>query len=302
MVGRSLGLLVTATGEFVGETTPSGWRLAGTRAGADPGRAMRRAASWLAQDLDSLEQQLAGFTGVVKVQVAGPWTLAASVETSRGTRLLATRPRAESSLGACGEVVAMHVADVARRIPGASVAVQVDEPMLPAVLAGRLRTASGRGAVRAPGEPEVVAASRGGQWRRARCRSAARRALLRHDVPYESSGGRGSRWSPSTWSIHRQAADAELGQWWDAGRAVALGALPSVDQAGCSARSVAATVGDLWSRIGFDVDAVGRGPGSARPAGWPAPPRVGPGRWRPAARGSRDPGGRLNPRHRGWAA
>ena len=36
-----------------------------------------------------------------------------------------------------------HLADVQRRVPGGSLVLQVDEPLLPAVLAGRVPTASG---------------------------------------------------------------------------------------------------------------------------------------------------------------
>ena len=42
-----------------------------------------------AQDLDALEEQAQGFAGAFKVQVAGPWTLAATVERPRGDKVLA---------------------------------------------------------------------------------------------------------------------------------------------------------------------------------------------------------------------
>ena len=156
MLGRTLALVSSATGEFAAETTPDGWRLAGGRSGGDLGRQMRRGASWLAEDVDRMELELAGFTGRVKVQVAGPWTLAAGVEAVRGTRLVADAGACADLGAALAEAVAEHVAMVGRRIPGAQVVVQVDEPALPIVLAGHIRTPSGRGALRVPEVPEVV--------------------------------------------------------------------------------------------------------------------------------------------------
>ena len=97
MIGRTLALVSSATGEFAAETTPDGWRLAGGRSGGDLGRQMRRGVSWLAEDVDRMELELAGFTGRVKVQVTGPWTLAAGVEAVRGTRLVA-------DAGACADL------------------------------------------------------------------------------------------------------------------------------------------------------------------------------------------------------
>ena len=44
------------------------------------GREMRRAVSFLGEDLDALEESSAGYAGPVKCQVAGPWTLAAAIE------------------------------------------------------------------------------------------------------------------------------------------------------------------------------------------------------------------------------
>ncbi|MGB7982482.1 MAG: methionine synthase, partial [Candidatus Nanopelagicales bacterium] len=135
MLGRTLGLVAAVTGEFAAETTPSGWRLVGGRTGGEPGRAMRRAAGWLAEDADQLEEQLLGFAGLVKVQVVGPWSLAAGLESVRGTRVLADAGACTDLATALAESLAEHVAAMRRRVPGAQVVVQVDEPTLPLVLA-----------------------------------------------------------------------------------------------------------------------------------------------------------------------
>ncbi|MGI8761712.1 MAG: methionine synthase [Jatrophihabitantaceae bacterium] len=140
LVGRGASLLVDLPVEIVA----SGWRLA-----AHPGRDLRRAQDSLARDLDALQARAEGYTGALKVQVAGPWTLAASLELPSGHRLVsdqgATRDLRESLV----DGIRRHVEDVGRRVPGSRLVVQLDEPSLPAVLAGRIPTPSGYGTVRA---------------------------------------------------------------------------------------------------------------------------------------------------------
>lgn len=134
MIGRTLAMI----DELGFDLQPSGWRLTGS-SGADH----RRARSLLAQDLDVLEEQADGYAGPLKLQLAGPWTLAASVERPRGDRLLADIGARRELAEALIEAAPRHAADVARRVPGARVVAQVDEPALPAILAGSVPTASG---------------------------------------------------------------------------------------------------------------------------------------------------------------
>jgi hypothetical protein len=135
MIGRTAGLLV----DLPVETTPAGWKLA-----ARPGRDQRRAAGLLSADLDAAQEAAAGWTGPFKVQVCGPWTLAASLELSRSQNPALADPGAVADLAASlAEGVAAHVAEVRGRLPGATVLLQLDEPALPAVLAGSVPTASG---------------------------------------------------------------------------------------------------------------------------------------------------------------
>jgi hypothetical protein len=137
MIGRTAALLVDLPAEVV----PSGWRL--TRR---PGRDLQRARDFLAWDLDAAEQR---FTGAawVKAQLAGPWTLAAMLETPSGNRAVLD-PGAVADLAASlTEGLLDHLAQLRRRLPGTGIVVQVDEPSLPAVLAGSLPTASGFGSV-----------------------------------------------------------------------------------------------------------------------------------------------------------
>ncbi|MFZ8925211.1 MAG: methionine synthase, partial [Candidatus Nanopelagicales bacterium] len=54
LIGRTMALLADVAPDLAVETTPVGWRLADA-----PGRVMSRARSWLAEDLDGVEQALA---------------------------------------------------------------------------------------------------------------------------------------------------------------------------------------------------------------------------------------------------
>ena len=134
MVGRSLGLLV----ELFARVEPSGWRF-----GDHPGRDTRRARSWLGEDLDALEEYTQGWTGALKLQAVGPWTLAANVELHRGEKALADPGAVRDITGSLAEGLRVHLAEVRRRVPGAQLLLQLDEPSLPAVLAGEVPTASG---------------------------------------------------------------------------------------------------------------------------------------------------------------
>ncbi len=141
ITGRTAALLV----DMPVETTSHGWQLA-----ERPGRDMTRAAGYLSQDLDVLEEVAAGYSGPLKIQVCGPWTLAATLELTHSARWALADPGAVADLTeSLAEGLAAHAADVRKRVPGATVIVQVDEPSLPAALAGRVPTASGLSVVAA---------------------------------------------------------------------------------------------------------------------------------------------------------
>ena len=87
---------------------------------------------------------LDGFRGPVKVQLCGPWTLAATLELPRTMNVAIADPGAVADLTASlAEGAAAFAADVAKRVPGARLVVQFDEPALPAVAEGMVPTASG---------------------------------------------------------------------------------------------------------------------------------------------------------------
>ena len=135
LTGRTAALLV----DIAVETTPRGWRLA-----ERPGRDLARARSMLSSDLDALEEVLDGFRGPVKVQLCGPWTLAATLELPHTMNVAVADAGAVADLTASlAEGAAAFAADVAKRVPGARLVVQFDEPALPAVAEGMVPTASG---------------------------------------------------------------------------------------------------------------------------------------------------------------
>jgi methionine synthase II (cobalamin-independent) len=98
----------------------------------------------LARDLDELEEAAQNWDGPLKVQACGPWTMAAAIELTRRRDPALADPGAVADLTASlAEGVAAHVAEVSKRVPGATVLLQLDEPSLPAVLAGAVPSASG---------------------------------------------------------------------------------------------------------------------------------------------------------------
>jgi len=145
MVGRTAAALV----DLHVDLQPSGWRLV-TRAGIDE----RRAVEFLTRDLDALVPIAGSHDGLLKVQLAGPWTLAATLQTTRGP-VLADPGATRDVIASLAETVRVHLDEVVRRTPHARLMLQLDEPALPAVLVGTVPTASGFGNIRAV-DPALV--------------------------------------------------------------------------------------------------------------------------------------------------
>jgi methionine synthase II (cobalamin-independent) len=240
MIGRGAALLA----ELPVEIQPSGWRLT-----ARPGRDLRRSRDILERDLDALEAAAEGYTGVLKIQVAGPWTLAASVELPSGHRVVsdhgATRDLAES----LAEGLRGHLADLARRVPGAAIVTQLDEPSVPAVLAARIPTPSGWGTVRAV-EASVVEQALGDVLSVAEtgarvvhcCAGDAPLALFR-------GAGADAIAIDAALSADRDA----MGEAVEAGTALWLGVVPSTD-ARISLDGAREPIQRLWRELGFADD------------------------------------------------
>lgn len=242
MIGRAVALLVDLPTEIV----PSGWRLT-----ARGGRDLRAAQDLLDRDLDALEQVAGEYAGPVKLQVAGPWTLAASVELPSGHRVVsdhgATRELAESLV----EGVRRHLADVARRLPAAQLVLQLDEPSLPAVLGGRVSTPSGWGSVRSVAESSAAAtlgellnlAGAGGRVVHC-CAPDAPLAMLRDLGP--------DALAVDAAHLDAAALDA-FGEAIDAGQAVLLGIVPSTGPE-VTVDATVERIERLWQALGFSRD------------------------------------------------
>ncbi len=136
IIGRTAGLLVDLSVDL----QPSGWRLVDR-----PGRDAERTAAIWRRDLDDLAEAFDGYAGDLKVQVAGPWTLASELRVSRGERAIIDPGACRDVVASLAEGVRRHVTAVEKLLPGTRVVLQLDEPALPAVLAGRLPTSSGFG-------------------------------------------------------------------------------------------------------------------------------------------------------------
>ncbi len=146
LIGRSTAFL---SGLAV-DVQPAGWRLTDASS-----REHRQARATLRSDLDLLEELAQGYAGPLKFAVAGPWTLAAMLERPRGDRVLADHGARRDLGQSLTEGIAEMIADIARRLPGIFPVVQLDEPLLPAVLAGSVPTASGFSRHRVVDLPEV---------------------------------------------------------------------------------------------------------------------------------------------------
>jgi len=243
------GRAVAITSDLGFDLQPAGWRLTDA-AGVDH----RRARSRLAQDLDVLEEEAQGYEGRLKVQVAGPWTLASMIEKPRGDKVLSDSGARRDLAQALAEGVRVHLADVQRRVPRAELVLQVDEPALPFVLAGQVPTASGFSRHRSVRPPqatdalEQVLAAAGDAFTVVHCCAA--------DVPVALLRRAGAGGVSVDLSVLAAGAYEELATALDEGADVVLGVVPSTGEAPSSTRSTLDRVLRLLDMLGFDPDEV----------------------------------------------
>ncbi|MFC5906746.1 methionine synthase [Streptacidiphilus monticola] len=241
MIGRGMGLLV----ELFARVEPSGWRI-----GDHPGRDTRRAHAYLREDLDTLEEFAQEWTGPLKVQAVGPWTLAASVELPRGEKALADPGAVRDFSASLAEGLRLHLADVRKRVPGASgIVVQLDEPSLPAVLAGQVRTASGWQRLRAvdPGVArENLAAVIG----------AVDAPVVVHccapDVPIDLLRRAGAAAVSLDFSLLTERSDDAVGEGVESGLVLFAGVVPPLEPGLSDPAGSVTGVRTLWRRLGLD--------------------------------------------------
>lgn len=236
MIGRSAGLLADLPVQvYVGR-----WQVA-----PRPGRDLRTTADLRERDLDQLTEQGAGYAGTVKLQAAGPWTLAASVDLPIGGRLLRD-PGAVRDLGASlAEGLRRHVDEVRKRLPRARVLLQLDEPSLTAVLAGQVPTESGLSAYRAVDPADAATALRG-------VVEAVGVPVVVHscapDVPLQVVRDAGAAAVSLDLSLLKDLDP--LGEALEAGLGLFAGAFGVSDTAP-TGKQVADRVSKLWNRLGF---------------------------------------------------
>lgn len=245
MVGRAAALL---EGLHV-DVQPSGWRLVDR-----PGSDERRARSFLSHDLDELESSGDGRVGPVKTQVCGPWTLATALRLTRGEPVLSDQGAVRDLTASLTEGLAAHVADVRRRLPGAQVLLQLDEPALEAALMGGIRSSSGarsfapvaapsmeavlRSVVDAVGSPVVV-----------HCCAGRPPVGLLHAA--------GVAGLSLDLTLLPRDLDDELGTAVEAGLVLLAGVVPATAPGGAALTDAGATVEPvrrLWHRLGLDAD------------------------------------------------
>jgi methionine synthase II (cobalamin-independent) len=254
MIGRGLAVLEGLEGDL----QPSGWRL-----GVGSGRDLRRARSVLAEDLDAAEELLAEHDGLLKIQVAGPLTLAAHVEQARGEKLVADHGARRELAESLAEGLTVHVADVQRRFGRAEqVVVQVDEPSITAVLGGGVPTASGFGRHRTVLPPEADALLR--LVVDAVTDAGARPVVhsCASDIPFALLAGAG--FTAVSFDLSLAKPDDSWSEAFEAGTDLWPGVVPSVDAVPRKREVPPVSDADLrrrverfFGRLGFDEDDYG---------------------------------------------
>ena len=249
LLGRAGALLI----DLAIDTVPRGYRIA-----ARPGAVTRRAVSMLNEDMDALEEawETAGLRGgerVVKVQAPGPITLAAGLELANGHRVITDSSAVRDLAASLAEGVAAHRAALARRLD-TPVAVQFDEPSLPAALAGQLTGVTALSPVAALDEAVAGALLDG-------CVAAAGADVVLHSCAPELPWDLLQRSTIDAISVDGgtlRAADLDgIAAFVESGRTVVLGVVPGIaPERRPSAEEVAAAVVAVTDRLGFGRSAL----------------------------------------------
>jgi methionine synthase II (cobalamin-independent) len=239
MIGRTASLLV----DLPTETVPTGWRFTDR-----PGHDLRRARSWLAEDLDTVEERAQGFQGPLKIQVTGPWTLAAGIELRYGDKALADPGACRDIAASLAEGLALHVSDVRKRVQDAEIVVQVDEPSLPAVLAGTVPTASGFGALSAV-EEQVARSALSDVLAAAGAATAVHSCAA--SLPVDLCVRAGADALSIDFGLVDTLDEEALGHALEAGVRLLAGIVPSIDTELSAPADTVDPVRTWWRRLGF---------------------------------------------------
>jgi methionine synthase II (cobalamin-independent) len=226
-----------------------GWRFV-DRAGRDS----HRTSALLREDLDELAEAFDGYDGDLKVQIAGPWTLASSIWLHRGERSLVDAGATRDLIGSLAEGLRVHLGELGRLVPNANLVVQIDEPGLPSVLSGELPTASGFGRIRAidptvaaEGLRDVVAAAGDRHTVVHCCASDVPLALLRNTGVKAVSLDTGLL-SPHGWESVAATVESGVELW--------AGVVPT-DETRTKVTEVINPLVEAWRRVGLPLSGLG---------------------------------------------
>ena len=242
MLPRGAGVLVDLPIQhWVGR-----WQLADR-----PGIDMQRIGDFWARDLDTLHEIAGEHDGPLRLTCAGPWTMAAGIWRRTGGAMVADAGAVRDLTESLTEGLRQRVAEIAERIPRARLSLQLDEPSLPAVIAGQVPTESSFGFYR-PVETDVV---------RERLRTlidAVEVPVVVHccaaGVPLNvlrEAGAAAAAIDLHSMDLNDATQLDALGENLDAGLRLIAGVIPATETEPLEGKAAASIAADLWNRLGF---------------------------------------------------
>jgi methionine synthase II (cobalamin-independent) len=238
LIGRAGALLI----DFALEWQPHGWT-ATSQGGSD----LRQARDFLHRDLDAITELGQGIE-LLKIQVCGPVSMAVGVELPNLHKVLTDHGAFRDLADSLAEGVRAQIAELQARLPGTRIVLQVDEPSLPAALAGRIPTPSGYGTVRA------LQGSVAGAALSAVLGAAAEGSRVVHccaqEPPLRLFRSAGADAVALDASLIRAEDLDQIGEIIDDGAAIWLGVVPALD-APITLDGTRQTVLNFWKRLGF---------------------------------------------------
>jgi methionine synthase II (cobalamin-independent) len=247
MIGRSAGLLA----DLAVDLQPMGWRFVDR-----PGRDSHRTSGLLREDLDELAEAFDGYEGDLKVQIAGPWTLVSSIWLHRGERSVVDAGATRDVISSLAEGLRVHLNEVGKLVPKANLVVQIDEPGLPSVLAGRLPTASGFGRIRAidpttaaEGLADLVAAA-GDRHTVVHCCAPDVPFVLLRDTGVKAVSVDIALLTPKAWESLAATVESGVDLW--------AGVIPTEGRGDASVSDAIEPLVEAWRRVGLPISDLSR--------------------------------------------
>nr|WP_211116699.1 methionine synthase [Glycomyces buryatensis] len=248
MIGRGAALLAGLPVQW----WASGWQLADL-----PGRDARRAADFLERDLDALHEVADAATGPVRLTAVGPFTLASHLWRRTGGAMIGDHGALADLTGSLAEGLRHFTAAAQARLPRAQLSIQLDEPGLPAALAGRVHTESGLNFYR-----RVPVES---------ARDRLREVVDALDIPVvvhccstevplrllQEAGVGAIALDLTLIGLDDVAAVDALGEYLDSDGRILAGVIPGFGKADPGmAERAAGRITALWERLGFDPELI----------------------------------------------